>query len=227
MPSTQSRLTELPSKEARTPVAVKAPAKQAAVPVQAAAAPAAPVAAVALTRTIKTKTKAQERADQKLLAERQAWDVEKVIAAQEPENGVIKPADEAPRWKTLLVAVDKHAAGSWALLDKALAPFCMGAPGAMNPKTGQYVTEIRMNRGQAAQVDQVEQGINTLLPFLKSLRGGYEFRIKCLGAKIREKNWLTLGKDGKTKVLSSIHPEASFDDLRSALVFISAHRAVD
>lgn len=207
MPIPQSRLTESASKEIRASSSVNPPA--------------AP-----LTRTIKTKTKAQERAEQKLLAERQAWDVETVIATQMPAINAAKAADEAPRWKTLLVAVDKHAAGSWALLDKALAPFCMGAPGAMNPKTGQYVTEIRMNRDQPEQVDQVLLGINTLLPFLTSLKG-YEFRIKCLGAKIREKNWLTLSKSGKTKVLSSIHPEASFDDLRSALEFISVNRAID
>ncbi|MDB5840624.1 MAG: hypothetical protein JWQ23_2576 [Herminiimonas sp.] len=180
--------------------------------------------AAPLTRTIKPKTKAQERAEQKLLAERQAWDVEKIIAGQ--EAGVIetKATDEDPRWRSLLIAVDKHAAGSWALLDKALAPFCMGAPGAMNPKTGQYVTEIRMTRNQVAEVEQVLSGINTLMPYLKPIRGVYEFRIKCVGAKIREKNWLSLGKDGKAKVLSSLHPEASFDNLRDALMFIVENR---
>jgi hypothetical protein len=200
MPTTQSRLT--------APLPKEPSANQAA----------------PLTRTIKPKTKAQERAEQKLLAERQAWDVEKIIAAQDAGAVETKSESEDPRWRNLLIAVDKHAAGSWALLDKALGPFCMGAPGAMNPKTGQYVTEIRMARNQVSQVELVLSGINTLLPYLKPIRGVYEFRIKCLGAKIREKNWLSLGKDGKAKVLSSIYPEASFDDLRGALMFIVENR---
>jgi hypothetical protein len=176
-----------------------------------------------LTRTVKPKTKAQERAEKKLLTDRQAWDIQNIDLEQSAAQK--KSADDgAHRWVGLLAALDKHAAGSWVLLDKALAPFCMGAPGPMNPKTGQYVTEIRMIRNQPDQVEKVLAGIHTLLPFLKIYRGGYEFRIKCLNAKIREKNWLSISKDGKAQVLSSVHPAASFDDVRSALIFILENR---
>ncbi|MFC3107335.1 hypothetical protein ACFQAT_13805 [Undibacterium arcticum] len=177
-----------------------------------------------LTKTAKPRTKAQERANKKLLEDRQAWDIEKIIVEQEAVASKRKVSDEGPRWDTLLVALDKHAAGSWALLDKALSPFCMGATGPMNPKTGQYVTEIRMVRNQVEQVEQVLEGIETVLPFLTPQRGSYEFRIKLQGAKIRDKNWLNLSKDGKAQVLSSVHPAVSFHDLRSALAFICENR---
>lgn len=180
--------------------------------------------ATPLTRAVKPKTKAQERAEKKLLTDRQAWDVQNINPEQSTDTHPKKADDGALRWAGLLAALDKHAAGSWVLLDKALAPFCMGAPGPMNPKTGQYVTEIRMVRNQIEQVERVLAGIHTLLPFLKIYRGGYEFRIKCQGAKIREKNWLSLSKNGKAQVLSSVHSAASFDDLRSALIFILENR---
>jgi len=177
-----------------------------------------------LTKIAKPRTKAQERANRKLSEERQGWDIEHIIIEHEAAASKRKVTADGPQWDTLLLALDKHATAFWAQLDKALAPFCMGATGTMNPKTGQYVTEIRMAHNQLEEVEQVLVGIETVLPFMKPQRGSYEFRIKFHGAKIRDKNWLNLGKDGKAQVLSSVHPEVSFHDLRSALVFICENR---
>ena len=177
-----------------------------------------------LTRSVTLKTKSQERAERALLAQRQAWNIEEIIAVQELGAPKHKVVGEEPQWANLLDALTKHSASSWIALDKALAPFCMGATGPMNPKTGQYLTEIRMVRDHDQQVERVTAGLDTLRSFLKIYRGAYEFRIKCLGASTRDKNWLSLAKDGKARVVSSVRPEALFDDLQAALEFILEHR---
>jgi hypothetical protein len=167
-----------------------------------------------LTRTVTSKTKAQERAERNLLKQRQAWNIEEIVAGQAADTLKPKAGDEEPQWTALLNALNRHSVSSWTALDKALAPFFMGASGPMNPRTGQYLTEIRMVRDHDQQVERVTAGIETLLPFLKLHRGAYEFRIKCQGASTRDKNWLSLSKDGKARVVSSVRPEASFDDLQ-------------
>lgn len=148
-----------------------------------------------------------------------------LVAEQELQTPEQKSDDAEPQWDCMLNALTKHSISSWTTLDKALAPFCMGASGPMNPKTGQYLTEIRMARDHDQQVERVTTGIDTLLPFLKLHRGAYEFRIKCQGTSTRDRNWLSLSKDGKARVVSSVRPEAAFDNLRSALEFILEHRA--
>jgi hypothetical protein len=201
MPNTLTRRTSQPFEEPRL-------------------SPAAPLA-----RTVKAKTAAQERAERKLLDERLSWDVSKMIAEQAAAPALNIEAPKTREWGTLLQALNKHAIGSWIQLDKALAPFCMGATGPMNPKTGQYLTELRITGSRSGQVERALDGIETLLPFLNPQRGTYEFPIKCHKAKKSDKNWLSLKKAGKALVLSSVHPASSFNDLRSALVFISEHRS--
>jgi methionine synthase II (cobalamin-independent) len=177
-----------------------------------------------LTRKIPGKTAAQERAEKKQLEARLAWDIDKAIAETLTASQAANEVLDAPDWAALLDARTKHSATAWTSLDKALAPFCMGASGPINPKTGQYLTEIRMTRNRPDEIDQVVAGIEVLRPVMKRAGGLYEFRIKFLGAKMREKNWLSLGKDGRAQVLSSLHPSVSFEDLRSALAYVSEHR---
>ena len=177
-----------------------------------------------LTRPATQKMSAQERAKRNLLAQRQAWNIEEIIAIQEADVPRPQVLEEGPQWANLLDAATKHSVSSWISLDKALAPFSLGVSGPMNPKTGQYLTEIRMLRDHDQQVERVSTGIETLRPFLKIYRGAYEFRIKCLGSSTRDKNWLSLTKDGKARVVSSVRPEVAFDELRAALEFILEHR---
>lgn len=177
-----------------------------------------------LTRPAAKKLSAQERAERNQLAQRQAWDIESILAEQKAEPLISKADEGEPQWADMLDALTKRSISSWIVLDKALTPFCMGATGPMNPKTGQYQTEIRMFRDQDQQVERVLTGIETLKPFLKIHRGAYEFRIKCKGASTRDRNWLSLNTDGKVRVVSSARPEVAFDGLRAALEFIFEHR---
>lgn len=181
---------------------------------------AADSATPALRRTIKAKTRAQEKQEQQQLAQRLAWDIEKVISEQPPKS---TPADEAPDWAKLLQSPVKAVPGSWTALDKRLSAFCMGALGPVMPKTGQYVIDIRLTKDRADQVALALEGLQTLLPFIKPIRGEYELRIKFGKAKYREKNWMTVSKSGKVVIQSNMQPSVSFDDLASALAYISQH----
>jgi hypothetical protein len=184
----------------------------------------------ALTRRRDVRVKSEDRIKREQLAVRQSWAIDQVAIDEAVVTAQIKHQSDAegpPDWTKLLSSVGRDNLGAWVRLDKALAPYCMGATGPMNPKVLHYLTEIRLHRDRIDQVEKVIDGITTILPFMLPKTGQIEFRIKCSGTRKRDKNWLLLRRNGSADVMSTCFTSASFCDLRSALLFLTKERFME
>jgi hypothetical protein len=163
--------------------------------------------------------------EQSVLRQSETCGIEHIVAEYDAESGRKENIDKEHQWDVLLTPLNVRGFERWTDLNIALKQFCLGASGPRNPKTGQYVVEIRMVEGQAIhQVKQAIVGIETLRPFLKPYRGVYEFYIACREVNVRDKNWLKLEINGKAKIINSTRPEIVFDGLQDALSFIAENR---